>query len=559
MIPSQKKGAGGLHWIIAEGADEWLPRSLLDDPEEFLEKNPPRQIIKESLIRAALIISGPENELFLKRYKIRGLNEGLKYFFVPSKARREWAMTHLALRRGIPTPLPLAMGERRGRGVLREAFLITQAISSSLPLIEAIREKRGNEDYALKVARLISKVHEVGLFHRDLHAGNILVKKDEGRLYLIDLHRSKPLRRMSVRRRLWNLAQLYYSVGGWLSAEGKKTFLQIYDEKGDIFQERFAEVLTKIERLQERIHRRHMKSRTKRCLKNSGGFFVTKRNGWRMWSKRGWQPEWLLEVIWKHRDCLIEKKEGLMKDDRRTAISLFEFMGKRICVKEYRCNGISTRLKELTRRSKARKGWLMGNGLAVRGIEGVTVLALVERKRWGFRQGAFLIMESPPGYIELDRYMVKAFDPLDHDRSKKKRAFLKAWASFMAKLHQGRIAHRDLKTCNIMVKEEKNEWHFGLVDMDDIRLDKDVPKRTLIKGLVQINTSTPLFVEMRDRLRFLAQYLKLIRKYKVKDILSEVIRGSQGRKLVYISPEGDVVMEVDWEKACSTDFPASAR
>ena len=51
MIPSQKKGAGGLHWIIAKGADEWLPRSLLDDPAEFLEKNPPRQIIKESLFQ----------------------------------------------------------------------------------------------------------------------------------------------------------------------------------------------------------------------------------------------------------------------------------------------------------------------------------------------------------------------------------------------------------------------------------------------------------------------------------------------------------------------------
>jgi hypothetical protein len=69
-----------------------------------------------------------------------------------------------------------------------------------------------------------------------------------------------------------------------------------------------------------------------------------------------------------------------------------------------------------------------------------------------------------------------------------------------------------------------------------------------------MNTSTPLFIDKRDRIRFLVRYLKLIGKYKARDILQNVIRGSRGRELVYVSPEGDAIMDVDWEKVCADDF-----
>lgn len=557
MNLSRKKGVGGLQWIIAEDADTWLPPLLLHDPDEFLLTNPPGEVIKESPVRMAVTISGPRGRLFLKRYKVRGLRERLKHLFAPSKARREWEMVRFALRRGIPTPLPLAMGERRKGGILQEAFLITQALSPSIPLIDMMPEK-GYEGSILRAARLIRRVHDARLFHQDLHAGNILVQRDEGTLYVIDLHRAKPLRRISERRRLWNLAQFFYSCKAWLISDAKEECVKLYDEGRDLFKGREASTVVKIERLEERIYRRHMRSRTKRCRKDSGGFYVIKRDGWRIWAKRQWQPEALLEVIEKHQDIVTVKKEGLIKDGRRTAITLFESMGRRVCVKEYRSGGHRSRLKGLLTRSKARKGWLMGNGLVVRGIGGIIPQALLERRRWGVLQEAFLIMESPHGYSELDRYMVRNFG-CHGDGEARKRAFLKALAGFMAALYQLKIAHQDLKTCNIMVKEEDTTWRFGLVDMDDIRLDKGIPQRTLIKELVQLNTSTPLFIEKKDRLRFLIRYLKLIKEDAVRDILKRVISGSTGRELVYVSPEGDVIREVDWEKVCALNIPTAPR
>ena len=165
-----------------------------------------------------------------------------------------------------------------------------------------------------------------------------------------------------------------------------------------------------------------------------------------------------------------------------------------------------------------------------------------------------LRVTSSCGYCELDRYIVQSFEGSHHGRLKK-RPFLKALAGFMATLYELKIFHRDLKTCNIMVQEEQDSWNFGLVDMDDVQLDKEVRHKKFLKTLIQLNTSTPLFIDMKDRIRFLVHYINLIKRNNVRDIVQGVITGSEGRALVYCSSGGDVIMDVDWERSCALTAP----
>ena len=551
-----RKGERGLRWTIAQDAAHALPDTLLKDPDRFIQENQSQAAVKDSPVRSAIVFSGPSHSLFLKAYKARKPGDRLKHIFLPSKARREWEMVRRALAAGIPTAAALAMGERRTHGVLQEAFLVTEAISDSVPLIESIRQ-RGGEDYVLRAARLLRSMHDAGLHHRDLHAGNILVVKGEEDLYVIDLHSCRFTKRVSERRRLWGLAQFYYSVRGWLSREDRETFLRLYDEDGYMFKGRSPEILRRIARLEEQIYRRHMKSRTRRCLKNSSGFYVAKRNGWRIWSRRHWEIESLFNVLERHRAHALRETPSLLKKDRRTSITLFEEMGKRICVKEYVYAGFLSALKDRFRTPAARKGWMMGNGLVVRGIGAITPLALLERRRWGFPREAFLVMESPPEYSELDRYMVRTFSSREDRVRKKVKIFVQAVADFMATLHQLRIAHKDLKTCNIMISEKGRRWDFGLVDLDDIQLDKKISERRLIVELMQLHTSTPLFIDMNNRRAFLVEFLKRIGTYEVRNIVAKVLDASRGRQLIYVSPQGDVVTTVDWDSLCS-DGPQTA-
>ena len=548
--PLHKRGVRGWRWTIAEDAAQWLPLALLDDPEAFLLNNLSQGPLKESLVRMACIIPGPKGDLFLKHYKIRDFTEGWKYLVVPSKARKEWKMAQRALAQGIPTPVPLAMAERRKGWFLQDALLITQAISPSCPLIELI-PAGGHDELLSQTARLLRTTHEAGLFHQDLHAGNVLVRMADKKLYLIDLHRSRFVRSISWRKRLWNFAQFFYSLQAWLTPEAKKAFLQRYDEEGDIFKGKLEQGLEEIGRQVQRIHRRHLRSRTKRCLKESGGFSLAKEQGWQIWCTRGWKPQQLLKVVARHRDIVAKGKEGLIKADRRTAISLFNYKETRLCVKEYRYPGPWQPGKELLRGSKARRGWLMGNGLVVRGIGGVIPQALLERRERGLLKEAFLIMETSAGYGELDRYLVKVFEAQKNDA--RRGAFLDAFAYFMAHLYLQGIIHRDLKTCNIMVREGEGTWHFGLVDMDDVRLDTKIGLRRLLKELVQLHTSTPLFMEMSERIRFLSRYLQLIGRDDIQEIMRAVIKDSRGRQLVYVAPHGDVIRDVDWQGLCGPD------
>ncbi len=548
--PLHKTGVRGWRWTIAEDAAQWLPPTLLDDPEAFLLHNLSQGPLKESLVRMACIIPGPKGDLFLKRYKIQDFTGGWKYLVVPSKARKEWQMAQQALAQGIPTPVPLAMAERRNRRFLQDALLITQAISPSSPLIELI-PARGDKELFFQAARLLREVHEAGLFHQDLHAGNILVEMDSKNLYLIDLHRSRLLRSVSRRRRIWNLAQFFYSLQAWLSPDDKMAFLQRYNGEGDVFKGNIEQGLKEIERQEQGIHRRHMRSRTKRCLKQSGGFSLAKEDGWQIWGRRGWKPQGLLKIVTRHRAIVDKGKEGLIKSDCRTAVTLFNYKETRLCVKEYRYPGPWQPWKELFRRSKGRKGWLMGNGLVVRGVAAIIPQALLERRERGLLKEAFLIMETPPDYVELDRYLVMAFAAQREDT--RREAFLDAFAGFMAHLFLQGIIHRDLKTCNIMVQEGSDTWHFGLVDMDDVRLGKKIDRRRFLKGLVQLHTSTPLFIEMSDRMRFLSRYLQLIGRADIREITRGVIKGSRGRQLVYVAPDGDVIRDVDWQGLCRPD------
>ena len=137
-------------------------------------------------------------------------------------------------------------------------------------------------------------------------------------------------------------------------------------------------------------------------------------------------------------------------------------------------------------------------------------------------------METHPHFIELRRYLKDNFGDSQQDFAKKK-AFIKELAAFLAKLYYLKIAHRDQKISNILVKEIENRWCFALTDWEDLELDKQITGKRLIKALVQMNTSTPLFISLRDRSRFLKQYLTLIGRNDIEKVYREVIRWSENR------------------------------
>ena len=145
-------------------------------------------------------------------------------------------------------------------------------------------------------------------------------------------------------------------------------------------------------------------------------------------------------------------------------------------------------------------------------------------------------MEALDSSQEMDRYILKGFKDFNA-----KMLFIRNFAQWLSSLHQKRIYHRDMKTCNILVSENRETWNFHLLDLEDILLDEKVNEKKLFKNLLQLNTSTPNLMTRTDRLRFFRAYQEqhpIIRNEK--EFLFRLIRKSRERGIVFVSPHGVV-------------------
>ena len=148
----------------------------------------------------------------------------------------------------------------------------------------------------------------------------------------------------------------------------------------------------------------------------------------------------------------------------------------------------------------------------------------------GNSAGAIAMEDLKDKGEELDRYLDRRYDAMT---DKTKRAFVDNFTGFFLMLAKRKIMHRDLKACNIFLRDE---GEFMLLDVEDIRfraLDEEALKRML----VQLNTTIPTRISTTDRIRFFA---KLTSPMKVdrRAIFKAVVKESRKREIVYEGVNG---------------------
>lgn len=217
-------------------------RSALADPEALAAGG---AVIKDSRSVRVARVSLPGLGLTAvckspRRHK--WINE-LFDLFRPSRARRAWRVGHALLQRGLPTPLPLAVLERRSLGRVAGSLLLTEwlpdaadldavaaAVLPALPEPErsAVRCRLGRT-----LARLMRRLHDAGFTHRDFKGANVLVQDADGpapRLSLIDMDGIALRGAVGDAERLRSLARLAVSSLAWpeVTDADRVRFLQAY-------------------------------------------------------------------------------------------------------------------------------------------------------------------------------------------------------------------------------------------------------------------------------------------------------------------------------------------
>ena len=556
----EKTIKNGTEWTVRDGYEN-IPDMF--NPDDFLSNlNGKRYtLVKENRVRS--VISMPEsginaNGIYIKYFKRGGFKEYIKHLFVPTKARTEWEVGNALRSNDIKTALPLAISEGK-RGLL----MVTETVTNSEELMEFftanyvsfLSEGKEFEKRMLlnKLAVFIRDIHEKGFCHYDLHAGNILIKFNKEQnvtgydLYLMDLHRVKIFKSVSTNKRIFNLAQIFNSLSSIMTMSDKFDFIRSYGDSafGNVTDEK--ELVRQIDEQSSKIRNIHYRSRRKRCLKESSVFSRRMIANMKMFFRKGYDTDSLHELIEKHNSALINNDSAvIMKCDSKTALTRHAFKDKtvqNVVVKQYRVGCFGCLLKNLFRGSAGRKAWVAGNGLRVYGLNTPLPLALLEKKRSGITTGSYLIMEEVKDSLEMDRYILKNLD--NRKDIKKKKALISNIANTLGEMHNHNIFHHDLKTCNIMVKENGKSFDFTFLDFDKVSFNEEITVRKRVKNLVQINLSTPRLFTLADRLRFLNEYLDLcgITNEK-KNMMKEVASLSKTEKILYVSSQGDVTE--DW-------------
>ncbi len=530
----KKVGQGEIRGWVREEISRLLPPSFLTDPVSAIRKMN-GEVLRDSRLRwAAIFTLSDHQRLFLKRDKTKDWMESVKYLFLPSKARKEWFVAHQLQKKNLNIPRPIGWMERVRRGFVKESYYLSEAIGSGVSLIEN-SGRLGDCFPLVELARAVKKIHDAGLFHRDLHAGNFLW--DGHFLFLTDLHSAKILKTLSLSQRLWNISLLFQSLRSTLKEKDQSIFMEAYFEEEPLHLRKKEALLQKTHFYMDRIQERHWRSRTKRCLKESTAFSIEKEKGSLYYHRRHLDLEHIKRVIKEHLASFKERPSALVKHSPEVNVSILNDEENSVCVKQFCYPTFWSGFKEKFRRSKGLKAWVAGNGLSARGILSLKCLAFVEKRDWMRLKQSFLLMEALGANQEVDQYISKGFGDF-----KEKRHFINVFVRWLSNLHKRNLYHRDMKTCNISVSKSRETWDFYLLDLEDVRLNGKVSEKELFKNFLQLNTSTPKTITTTDRFRFFGAYLRLNPIVKDrKSFLRRLIDESKRRELVYVAPWGVVI------------------
>jgi len=253
--------------------DQLMERGI-HNPEDLLPLHRDKARFMEG---RGLLVSLPINEkgsarMVIRHYEHGGIFRALTrdLFIAGSRPLWELIITEMARKAGVPTIEILAAIRRRVFWPIYKGDLVSKEIPNSLDLIQWLTRRakakdrkkvRDKRELIRQAGRLVRQIHEVGIYHRDLHLKNFIVKVEErgaGSLHIIDFDRSAIVHPLKSHKWWANLMRLDRSIekwqpkGIWITRTDRLRFLRSYLE-GD--QERRALVKTYLRKYPQRRRR----------------------------------------------------------------------------------------------------------------------------------------------------------------------------------------------------------------------------------------------------------------------------------------------------------------
>lgn len=497
-------------------------------------------VVKRGAGRVVYRVDLPHRSFFLKHLQIAGWLPTLKQWFRTGACRREYERAWELARRGVPAVAPIALGERRRGARLIESYLVTEAVpracsldeyvATQLPQLAASARSGARRRLIEAVARLCARTHAAGVFHDDLHGGNILLRNDPGesssndsgvggtetdpQLFLVDLPGVELSSALDAARTCESLAMLCAGFLDRTSQADRLRFWRTYRAERTDFVVADPHAFAGEIRSAAVAHARRIAARRdKRAWADNRDFFrVTTVDGTAHAVRE--LPRSFVEHMLREPDRLwqanVDRPVKLSVGSLVVEAELPTIAGlRRVAVKRLRPKNAWKTVASWFRRGRAPEAWYRGHALLARGIPTARPLVVCEPRK-NYHGDGFLVTEWLTGAEDLHLY---AWDlakrPVDQ-RRRRIREVAEAAGKIIGRLHDQGFTHRDLKGNNLLVRELPDGVEMFLIDLDGLRQGTRPAQATCCKNLTRIALSAEMhpWVSRTDRLRFLRAYLK---------------------------------------------------
>jgi tRNA A-37 threonylcarbamoyl transferase component Bud32 len=412
--------------------------------------------------------------IFIKFFKEKNISGYIRNKVSP-RGKKEYKAGKRLLALSVMTPKPL------GYGISDKGSYIVQERIEGDTFVNMFFESKDRPGLLLKLADLLRTLKAQGVVHNDLHLNNIIVYSDN--LYLIDLHKMQVKGHVSLKDEVSSLSHAITMLYDNITEDEKNLFFSKYGGQN---------IRSYAEEEMGRLWERWIRKKQKRAFENTskitvrGDYFYTAET----------------EIPVEGQSVKLIKKD------------------KKIIVERH----INHIRKYYRNRRRLELAWK--NHVALKYLELSITPEPYCLKRPSLSSWGYIAMEDLAGSgVELDRYLDKTYDLMDRDR---KTAFIEEFSRFLALLFKKKIAHRDLKGCNIFVL---NDGGFVLLDVEDI-LFAVIDEERLKRMLVQLNTTIPGRISMNDRMRLFLKATKGINLDK-KKVFRDVRKESLKEEIVY--------------------------
>jgi tRNA A-37 threonylcarbamoyl transferase component Bud32 len=527
-------GAADSELVQWQVSPEWS--DLLTGPRglrlaEWLDEGRAK-IVKTGSHRTVYRVDLPQRTFFVKHYRCSTLLKASRHWMRESASKREYRRALEIERRHVPTARPVAVGEQRRGGLVYENYLVTEAVAQACSLDEFVDERLAGlpppARRALRrkllagLARLCAAAHEAGVFHNDLHTGNVLVRLDSGegpgddrpQLYLIDLPGVRLSGPLGWRRSRESLVMLAAASIGRLTWREAWRFWRTYlaERPRLAVRDRRLAAADLMRRAAVRA-RRIAGGRDRRALRTNRDFYALSQGEVAGHAVSDLPPGQLARLMADPEALLQANLDRPIKLTHRSLVvqATLPLAGERVRVafKRTRARSWFKAMCGLVRRGRAVDAWYHGHALLKRGIATARPIAVCEPRPIGPRWHSYLATQWIEGAENLHLYGWQLADRPAVERRHRGRQCAEALGRLLGRMHAWQISHRDLKACNLVVAERDDRIEAYLIDLDGVRIGRRLPADLRARHLARLAASLEAhpWIGRGDRLRFLRAYI----------------------------------------------------